>query len=455
MKRTAAALTALLLAVSLAGCQDHDTAQETFAPAETTEETAQENTTRETTEMTKQTSSKTTKHISTQTTEQTSTSTAKQTSAEKTEAAAQPETEPERKSEPETKPFTKAEKRSVEKRLADMSLHEKVCQMFITNPEAFTGSLVLSCDGLMCNNYDNYPIGGFIFFGQNINNSEQTKTMLSGLQEYAKSKGTGVFMSVDEEGGRITRLCIPLNEPAVYDMQYYGENGDIDGAFAVGDTIGTYLSEYGFNVDFAPVADVNIDPNNELGSRIFSSDPNVVAEMTAQVVKGLDKHSVCSTLKHFPGLGAGNANTHYGTVTIDRSWEELSNVEFIAFKGGIGAGADFVMVGHQIVSAAGDGLPSDLSHTVVTDWLKGELGFKGLVITDSQAMGAIANVYGSADAAVMSVEAGVDIVLMPYDLSDAVRGVEEAVESGRISEERINESVLKILKKKDELGLLS
>ncbi|MDE5937434.1 MAG: hypothetical protein K2G83_08530, partial [Ruminococcus sp.] len=274
------------------------------------------------------------------------------------------------------------------------------------------------------------------------------------MQYDAVYAGTGAFISVDEEGGNVTRIQSMLGTEAVNAMNYYGNLNDWNSAFTVGQTIGSYLSDYGFNLDFAPVADVNINPYNELGSRIFSSDPEIVSDMSAAVVDGLQSQGICSTLKHFPGLGAGNGNTHYNTVIIDRTYEQLQAVEFPAFKGGIDAGSDFVMVGHQITTASGDNLPGDLSHVVVTDWLKNELGFKGIAITDSHSMGAVSNVYTSGEAAVMAVEAGIDMILMPYNLADAVSGIEQAIESGRLTEARIDESVLKILEKKSEIGLI-
>ena len=174
----------------------------------------------------------------------------------------------------------------------------------------------------------------------------------------------------------------------------------------------------------------------------------------AAYVEGLHSAGICSTLKHFPGLGACSGNTHYVSVIIDRTLSDLRKTEFPAFCGGINAGSDFVMVGHQITTGSGDELPGDLSKVVVTDWLRNELGFNGLITTDSHSMGAIINHYTSSDAAVMALEAGVDVILMPYELTDAVSGVEKAVSSGRLSEERMDRSVLSILEKKDYYGLI-
>ncbi|MDE5570179.1 MAG: hypothetical protein K2I82_05940 [Ruminococcus sp.] len=339
--------------------------------------------------------------------------------------------------------------------LAEMTLHEKVCQMFITVPEAINGyDTTTYVDCAFHGGYAQYPVGGLILFAKNIENSAQTSALTADMQYDAMYAGTGAFIATDEEGGAITRVQSQLGTEAVYNMNYYGELNDWNTAFSVGETIGSYLAEYGFNLDFAPVADVNISPYNELGSRIFSTDPQIVADMSGAVTDGLQSQGVCSTLKHFPGLGAGNNNTHYGSVWIDRTYEQLVGTEFVAFKGGINAGSDFVMVGHQITSASGDNLPGDLSHVVVTDWLRGELGFTGIAVTDSHSMGAISNVYTSSEAAVLAIEAGIDMILMPNSLTEAVSGVEQAVQSGRISEERINESLLRILEKKNELGLI-
>ena len=346
----------------------------------------------------------------------------------------------------------------VQRKLKKMDIHEKVCQMFMAVPEKTTYyyDTLTYVDDWYKKCYEEYPIGGYIYFDANIVWEQQLCDLLSDSQEMAAeyNNGIGLFQAVDEEGGSVTRVQKMLWKTPVENMSYYGKLNDYNTTYEAGRTIGTYLNACGFNVNFAPVADVNISETNELGSRIFSSDPLVVSDMCTAIIKGLKSQKVASTLKHFPGLGAGTGNTHYETVEIDRSLEELEITEFPAFKGGIDAGADFVMVGHQIVKAAGDKLPADLSSVVVTDWLREKLGFEGIVITDSQAMGAITNNYTSGEAAIKSIEAGVDIILMPNDLRAAVDDVEAAVKSGKLSEERIDESVIRILEKKNEMGLL-
>ncbi len=346
----------------------------------------------------------------------------------------------------------------VENLLSNMTLTDKIYQMFIVTPEALTGfgGSVTEAGSLTKSALEAIPVGGLIYFSQNIESWQQTYEMIQFSQEYTQDahNGVGLFIAVDEEGGSVARISEQLGLYDSYDMESYGTNYDSTGVYNLGNTIGSHLGELGFNVNFAPVADVNINPDNELGSRIFSSDAQVVSDLTSQFVLGLEGTGVSATLKHFPGLGAGNGNTHNGSVVVDRTHSQLMETEFTAFQGGIDAGADFVMIGHQITTASLDNLPGDLSETVVTDWLKGTLGFNGLVVTDSHSMGAITENYTPGEAAVQAIQAGVDVVLMPYDLNNAMYGVLAAVEEGEITEKRIDESVRKILAKKYDMGII-
>ncbi len=367
---------------------------------------------------------------------------------------------PERSSKPESsesEPLPAPDTSPIDKLLEEMPLEEKIYQMFIVTPEDLEGSVgdVTAADAQTQSALKNFPVGGVVFFSKNLKSTQQTRDMLSGFQQFAReNSGIGLFLAVDEEGGRVARVAEKLGTYSCKPMAYYGERLDYDEVYELGKTIGGALGELGFNVDLAPVADVNINLKNELGDRIFSSDADVVAKMTANFVKGAQEQNISATLKHFPGLGAGTGNTHNGSVVIERTLDELKNTEFAAFEGGISAGADLVMVGHQITTASGDGLPGDLSPVVVSQWLKKDLGFKGLVVTDSHKMGAVTDNYSSGEAAVLAVKAGADIILMLEDLKAAADGIAAAVANGEISKERIDESVSKILKKKMELGIL-
>ena len=351
----------------------------------------------------------------------------------------------------------------VEQLLAEMSVEDKVYQMFIVTPEALVNNEVscVTVSGETTKKYiEQRPVGGVIYFTQNLEDTQQTTDMISKLQEYAgaSNDGIGLFIAVDEEGGRVARAASKLGTTKHPAMSFFGDGNDPDAPQAVYDAgadIAQDIRQFGFNLDFAPVADVNIDPNNELGDRIFSSDPQLVSDLSAQFVKGLQDNGVSATLKHFPGLGAANANTHNSSfVRINRTIEELRAEEFKAFKGGVDAGSDFIMLGHQIVSAAGDETPSSMSAVVVGDWLRGELGYQGIIVTDAQNMGAITQVYTSEQAAVKAIQAGVDVVLMPADFQSAYNGVLSAVKNGTIPEERLDESVRRILTVKEKHGLI-
>lgn len=341
---------------------------------------------------------------------------------------------------------------SIQHIISQMTLKERVYQLFFVRPEQVSGSGYAETSEV---DLSYKPVGGIICMGANLESVEQTRQMLAEMQESAMRNGIGVFIAVDEEGGRVARCAKNLGTTAFDDMAVYGARNNSNEAYDIGRTIGADIRSLGFNVDFAPVADVDISPTNELGSRIFSSDPYVVANMVSNIVRGLNSSGVAATLKHFPGLGAEDGNSHTASeIIIDRTLDQLRSEEFVPFRSGIQSGADFVMVGHQQVTAFGDELPADLSYTAVTKTLRGELGFNGIAITDAQEMNTISNLYYSRTAAVMAVNAGIDMILSPEDFDDAVDGVYNAVLSGAISEERLNESVTRILTIKQKMGLL-
>lgn len=332
-----------------------------------------------------------------------------------------------------------------------MTLRERVYQMFFVTPEQLGGGDPVTT----AMDVTTRPVGGVLCMSKNLKSVSQTKSMLSGTQSNAMKNGIGLFLAVDEEGGKVARCAANLGTTRLDPMAEYGDDNDYNEAYGIGKTLGRDISQFGFNVDFAPVADVYIDPENELGDRIFSDDPEVVANMVSGVVSGLRSTGVCATLKHFPGLGAENGNSHTASkIVIDRSLSELRRMEFVPFESGIDAGAEFIMVGHQTVTAFGDDLPADLSYAAVTTYLRGELGFTGIAITDAQNMGTITNLYYPGSAAKMAVKAGIDMILAPDDLDSAANAIINAVNSGEISEERINQSVTRILTLKQRMGLL-
>jgi len=253
---------------------------------------------------------------------------------------------------------------------------------------------------------------------------------------------------------RTNKLDVPRIPPAFET----GKTGDPQNAYNNAQTIAGYLKLLGFNVDFAPSADVFTNPDNTvIGDRAFSSDPNKAAEMVKYFTKGLLDNGVLPTVKHFPGHGDTVADSHYGIAVTNKTLEELEACEFIPFQAGIDAGTVFVMAGHISAPNAdlyGSILPAEFSGFLLHDILREQLGFKGIIITDALNMGAISLYYTSEETAVKSVLAGVDMLLMPENFKEAYDGLIKAVKSGEITEERINESVARILTAKYNAGLI-
>lgn len=338
--------------------------------------------------------------------------------------------------------------------LENLTLEQKVLQLFVVTPEALTGyGTVTAAGDATKKSIEKHPVGGLIYFEKNLKDPEQVKAMLSNTIRYYAEEGYPMpFLAVDEEGGtvaRIGRQAVFGVEP-IGDMWDIGQQGDVGEAERVGKAIGTYLAALGFNLDFAPNADVLTNPDNRaIGRRSFGSDARLVADMALAEVKGLESCGVYGTLKHFPGHGATEGDTHIGYASTDKSLEALMEEELVPFAEGARADVPFIMVSHiSVPTVTGDEIPCSLSRYMITDILRAEMGYDGIVITDAMNMGAISQRYTSAEAAVSALKAGVDMVLMPVDFESALDGVLKAVQIGELTEERIDESVKRILQVK-------
>ncbi len=339
----------------------------------------------------------------------------------------------------------------VDKTMAEMSLHDKVCQMMFVTPEGLTGTDdVMVAGDATKQALQAYPVGGIIYFANNFDNVDQTRDMISNTQSYSK---IGLFIATDEEGGRVNRIMDTLGTTYIGPMYDYKDDGP-DAAFENAKTIASDMSALGFNLDFAPVADVWSNPDNTvIGDRAYSDDYAQAAELVGSAVKGFQDGGVICTLKHFPGHGDTAEDSHYSSAYVNRTKAQIMADEMQPFRTGIDAGAELVMVGHLIVPDI-DELPSTLSYKIATEMLRGDLEFDGVAITDSMEMESIADNYGVADSAVMAVQAGMDMLLQPADLVAAVNAIVTAVQNGDITEPRIDESVRRILTLKAERGLL-
>ena len=350
-----------------------------------------------------------------------------------------------------------AARAAVDERIGAMTLEQKVAQLFIVTPEALVEgvSQVTQAGDITREGVTAHPVGGIVYFAQNLLDPEQTTTMLANVKQfYADAGNVAPFIAVDEEGGTVVRVADneAFGAQDVGDASALGSAGDTEAAKRAAEQIADYLMPLGFNLDFAPVADV-VDPlrSDTMGLRSFSSDAAVAADMVRAEVEGFrDKKMLCCA-KHFPGIGAAAGDSHEGAITIEATNEELETVDLVPFRAAIEAGVPMIMVGHvSLPNIVGDSTPAPLSSAVVQGMLRDSLGYTGIIVTDSLSMGAITDYYTPAEAAVAALKAGCDIPLMPERLDEAYQGVLSAVQVGELTEERLDESLTRILTAKQE-----
>ena len=359
----------------------------------------------------------------------------------------------------------------VEAQLQQMTLREKVGQLFYVRPECLDTTIHFnqpsSVDGstddiraiklqavneTMRGVNEKYPVGGVILYAHNIEDEAQLKAFIAQI----RALGGSPLLCIDEEGGRVARIANNGNFAVekFESMAAIGATGDAQNAYHCGNTIGTYLRRYGFDIDFAPVADVNTNPENiVIGARAFSEDPQVAAPMVTGYLQGLKDAGITGCIKHFPGHGDTQADTHYGYAQSLKTWDEMLACELITFKAGIQWGTQLIMTAHIAApNVTGTDIPATMSPLILQDKLRGELGYQNLIITDAMEMGAITLQYTNAEAAVGTLQAGADIVLGPQNFVEAFDAVVRAVEDGVLTEQRIDQSVRRILKLKKQMG---
>lgn len=331
--------------------------------------------------------------------------------------------------------------------LAEMPLEDKVAGLFIVTPEALTNTDAVTRAGdTTKESMSDRAVGGLIYFSQNIEDADQLTEMLSNTRSYSKYP---IFLAVDEEGGSVSRVAESGLAENVGNMSDIGSTGDTAKAQEAGAEIGAYLSEFGFNLDFAPVADVVAEGNTIMENRSFGSDTNLVAPMVAATVEGLQNAGVSACLKHFPGLGDVTEDTHDGMAATDKTLDDFTSVDFPVYQAGIDAGVDMIMISHlSAPNVTGDNTPASLSEMMITEILRGQLGYQGVVITDAMNMSAITDYYTPDEAAVKALQAGADMILMPEDFETAYNGILEAVNNGTLTEDRIDESLKRIYRVK-------
>ncbi len=335
----------------------------------------------------------------------------------------------------------------VENYIAEMPLEDKVKGLFMITPEVLTDTGVVIRAGDTTNEkLKENPVGGLIYASQNINDEAQLTEMLKNTADFCPYP---IFLAVEEEGGEVS--CVSKSDlaPDVGDMADIGGAGDPSAAQQAGSSIGGYLSTFGFNVDLAPVADVTAEENARIGKRSFGSDSNMVSSMVSSFVQGLQGSGVSACLKYFPGTGDVTENPQDGMAVTQKSLDDFAAADFPVYQAGIDAGADFVMVSQvSAPNVTGDNTPAALSEKMISEILRGQLGYQGIVITDAMNVKAVTEYYTSEEAAVKALQAGADMILMPEDFGAACDGVLNAVNDGTLTEERINESLKRIFRVK-------
>ncbi|WMI80703.1 glycoside hydrolase family 3 protein [Anaerotignum sp. MB30-C6] len=340
---------------------------------------------------------------------------------------------------------------TIQETIDSMGVEEKLGQLLMAdfrNNADGSGMTALRKD--VAEKIESYHLGGVILFAENLDTLEQTQRLTSDFQKVAEIP---LFIGIDEEGGLVSRLN-KSNIPHE-DMPSPGQMKEPNEAEAAGRSIGETLASMGVNVDFAPIADVNTNPENPvIGIRSYSDNPQKAGEMACAFIKGLQGAGVSGAVKHFPGHGDTTTDSHYGEVFVTHDMERLKTVEFVPFAKAIEEGVDLVMIGHiKTPNATSDDLPATLSGQSI-GLLRDELNYDGVTVTDAMNMQAITQHYGAGESAVMSVLAGIDIVLMPADLDEAYQALLDATKEGRISEGRLDESLHRILGLKYDKGLL-
>lgn len=343
-------------------------------------------------------------------------------------------------------------KSAAETAMENMSLRDKVYQMIAVTPEQLTGVTTATLAGETTSDaIKKKPVGMVVYTKKNILNAEQIKTMVENTASYSNVKP---LMAIAEETGQGAQLASKLGSDVFKDAyDYRMENSaDVKNAYSV---LSTQLKNCGFNVNLAPTADIWSNPaNTYIGKRAFGNTWEECSSHVKAAIEGINESSVLSTMKYFPGYGSSAKNPLDGECTSTKTVDDLKNDDFNTYKDGIDAGVDIVMCANIYMTSIDSKYPAPMSQTIVTDLLRNDLGFTGVVMTDDLRMNSISQKFSTSDIAVQSIKAGCDILMCPQDIEEAVSAVMKAVSAGELSEDRINDSVMRILDKKMKAGIL-
>ena len=342
--------------------------------------------------------------------------------------------------------FTKSEDDKIKDKIKSMNLDEKIGQLLIVGFDGY--EINENIENLIKENH----VCGVILFGNNIKSAEQTIKLTNSLKSINSNNKIPLFISVDEEGGRVSRM--PSEFRKIPSSGYIGNQNNENLSYNVGKVISKELKFLGFNMNFAPVLDINSNPQNPvIGDRSFGSNKDLVTKLGIKTMEGLKDGNIIPVVKHFPGHGDTSVDSHVGLPLVNHDMKRLKEFELIPFKEAINNNADVVMISHILLPKIDTEFPATMSKTIIRDILRKDLKFNGVVITDDMTMGAITNNYNISNACIKSINAGADIILVCHEYDNEVKvihSIKEAVKDKTMSEKRINESVYKILKLKEK-----
>jgi beta-N-acetylhexosaminidase len=337
----------------------------------------------------------------------------------------------------------------IQTQIKEMRLEEKVGQLVMAGIDGYEN------DDHARQLMEKYHVGGFILLKKNIRDAGQMLGLINSIKETNAINKIPLFLSIDEEGGRVSRM--PKEFAKMPASKKIGQLDNSQLSYQVGSIIGEELKSFGINMNFGPVLDINSNPKNPvIGDRAFGATAEIVTKSGIETMKGLHTQNIISVVKHFPGHGDTSVDSHIGLPTVNHGLERLNAFELLPFSAAIKNNVDAVMVAHILFPKIDPINPASFSPTIITDVLRQKMNFDGVVITDDMTMGAIINNYDIGEAAVKSINAGSDIVLVCHDYAKeeaVIQAIQKAAETGAISADRIDQSVYRVLKLKQKYNL--